>query len=87
MIVTEQKDYKGDPEKRYKVTIEHPDFHGEKIVIMMEKSHLIVEEGQEITPIQTKDGYKPAIVWKNGQKRAILKLWEGCRTYDDFETK
>jgi hypothetical protein len=85
-----QSDFKGDPEKKYKVTIEHPDFDGKKLVFEMEKSQLILEEGQTVPPVKEAGEYGVTGLfsrWKNGQKRAIIKLWEGCETYESFTTK
>jgi hypothetical protein len=87
MVKNDIKDFKGHSEKRYKITIEHPDWEEHKLTCELEKIHLTEEIGAELDIIDERGTPEAKPLWQSGQRRVMIKLWEGCPTFEDFTTK
>jgi hypothetical protein len=68
---------------KYKVTIEGGDF---KTPYVLEYDHmnLTLERGICRVPSQS-GGWGHCDIQPNGQARACIQLWTGCKEYDSFD--
>jgi hypothetical protein len=73
-----------------KVTIEFPESQGMKPLVL-EYPQISITQERGLTTVYEDRGHlmwgQPSAIVPNGHRRACIKLWSGCKTFEEFRDR